>query len=229
MSLNTKGKILVIVLSVFMLSVLIAIIVASYTKENAESTAVSAVSSSQAGDGQAVAETLSSDSTAETSTEPTAATETAATTEAATTTEATTTTEPVTEPPQPETEPLMPPYDGKRYEVNDATLGGIKYNNSAIISGSEGDSVIAYNLGGNYSRLEFDIGHVDGSSVCNASYSVLLDNEEFQVLELKGDDLPVHVDLDVTNVKQFKVKIVKDSFSALSSAKYAIVNGTLYK
>ena len=79
-------------------------------------------------------------------------------------------------------------------------------------------------LYGNYSKLEFDIGHVDGSAMANAGYEIYLDNNDIQSLEINANDLPIHISLDVSNCKQFKICHDKSWYNG----EYAIVNGVLY-
>ena len=129
--------------------------------------------------------------------------------------------------------PLMLPYDGYfDYRVeNSAKLGGVEYKNVPTIEDYK-DAFMVYNLESKYSKLEFDIGHIDGSysdksgEKCDCSFGLYLDNNEIQEVNLNANDLPTHITLDVTDCRQFKIQYIDDGI--WSTARYGVINGTLY-
>lgn len=130
--------------------------------------------------------------------------------------------------------PLMEPYDGgasNNYSIEKSvSLGGIEYKNVPVLEDRDG-TFVAYNLEGKYSTLDFEIGHIDGSEngfKSETTFSVCLDNEEVQTIDLNANDLPAHLTLDVTGCRQFKVVCVVDWVYDGCYAKYGIINGTLY-
>ena len=124
--------------------------------------------------------------------------------------------------------PLMEPYDGHLHSIADCTVGGVKYKNNTSLRAVV-DAFAAYNLGGKYSSLTFDMGHEDGTSTgdfSEGSYVIYLDGVEERQIDLTADQLSVPVELNVKNVKQVLVKCVDGNVNV--NARYAIVNGTLY-
>lgn len=151
------------------------------------------------------------------------------TTTTMTTTTTTTTTTVQTEPPEPQPEPLMEPYGGSAYEKRDIVkIGGMPYYDCYLINGggswSIPDVYMLYNLEGRFSRLEFDIGHVDETANYNSVYKISVDKKVVQTVEINADDLLVHVTIDLNNGNQLKIESIDGDFRT----KYGIVNATLY-
>ena len=153
-------------------------------------------------------------------------TETTRSSETTTTTvTTTTTTTKQTEPPEPQPVPLMNPYDGSNYYVNqNVIMGGNTYPNSIKIRPPYWDTntYMLFNLNEQYSHLEFDIGHVDGSDKKDSTYIISLDNKEEQSINVKADELPIHISIELNYCKQLRIECIE------GNGYYAITNATLY-
>lgn len=64
-----------------------------------------------------------------------------------------------------------------------------------------------FNLNGNYNILEFDCGHVDGSSMYGKTITIFLDGIACKTIELSADALPQHIRIEVAGVKQLKLQL----------------------
>ena len=144
-------------------------------------------------------------------------------------TEMTTTITTTTEMEKPKPVPLMMAYDSNYsyYKHDSVEVAGITYKDvSALLS--RDDYYLLYNLRGEYSSLEFDIGHVDGSEPYGGVFGIYLDGDIDQTVSLSASDYPAHVKLNVANINQMKIICEKGDGGGLSFAKYAVINGTLY-
>ena len=118
-----------------------------------------------------------------------------------------------------------PPYETKGCSLDVAKMGGKSYANALIMSGGYGDGSGAhafFNLDGKYDVLEFDLGHVDGSSMSDETLEIILDGVTVQVIDMKAEDLPKHYTIDLDGATQMKIA------QSYTSADYAIVNAILY-
>ena len=110
---------------------------------------------------------------------------------------------------------VAPPYDvSNKYRVTAAdnvTMGGTKYN-GAVQSSCDSYSALKtyslHNLNGNYNKLVGYIGHVDGTAMGNAVYNFYGDGKLLAEYDVKGDDFPKQISLNVTGIKQLKIEIV---------------------
>ena len=94
------------------------------------------------------------------------------------------------------------PYEHHRYEeVDKVTMMGNTYRFAAKIRfGYSGYAW--YNLDEKYTTLEFDIGHIDGSDIENASFSIRLDGQFAQEVYLTPDMNITHVVVPLNNAKK---------------------------
>lgn len=69
------------------------------------------------------------------------------------------------------------------------------------------DGWALYNLKGEYSTLEFDVGHIDGTELDDCKVSFYLDESLSDIIELKSSSLPTHYIIDLKNAEQLKIQI----------------------
>lgn len=110
-------------------------------------------------------------------------------------------------------EPYENPYCDKYVNEpgNTFTMMGIEYSDGVVYNNSvwttEGYSL--YNLQDKYSKVEFDVGHVDDSSRYEKMLYVYIyvdDNEEcVQTVSLLGDMVTQHIVVPVENAKRIKI------------------------
>ncbi len=119
-------------------------------------------------------------------------------------------------------ENYLEPYESHHADVYESsatnyfTMMGKKYTQGlALRYGGYG----YYNLDGKYSRVEFDIGHADGSEGFPASIYVYLDGEVIQEFEVTGDMQTKHISIPVNYGLQLKLVKAKGS-----SAAYGLAN-----
>jgi serine/threonine protein kinase len=89
------------------------------------------------------------------------------------------------------------------------------------------DAWAYFNLGGKYSTLEFDVGHVDGYIMKDRILNIYLDGEIALTMELDADSLVQHISLDLNNAKQMRIEIPEtDDFfgSGTRRAVYGFAN-----
>ncbi len=120
---------------------------------------------------------------------------------------------------------VCPPYQTDHIETRDyVELAGNRYMDNMVsylqpLSHSSGWAL--YNLNGQFSALEFDVGHVDGGSMDGKTLNIYLDGELAYTKELTGEMLPEHIVVPLNGALQMKIE-----FSA-SFGEYAIVNATI--
>lgn len=91
-------------------------------------------------------------------------------------------------------------------------MGGVKYYNGMTFNADYNvfnDKCWAiYNLSGEYSSLEFTIGHVDGTDTGNANaLQIIFDGVLSQEVDVSPDMFPKQVAIDVTGVQQLKFQL----------------------
>lgn len=109
---------------------------------------------------------------------------------------------------------ICPPYDDdgkgqykayKSEENKHFVMGGKKYTNGFTTSAYYGDDgFVLINLNGEYSKLEFDVGHVDDEVMNDTTLVIYKDGERFGEYDLVADALPQRVSLPVKGCLQVK-------------------------
>lgn len=123
---------------------------------------------------------------------------------------------------------VCPPYDmtwKNNYEANGSfKMSGQMYSKgfTYCASGSAEDYYILFDLGGKYSKLEFDLGHVDGDGMLDATIDVILDGVTMQTIEKKADTLVSHEVIELNYAKQ--LKLCFNTGNVLNSARYGLAN-----
>ena len=112
------------------------------------------------------------------------------------------------------------PYEDKYYwETDQVTMMGNTYRGAVKIH-FDTDGKAWFNLDKKYTTLEFDIGHVDGSALSSASFTIRADDEFLQEVNLTpGMDI-THISLPVNNVKKLFFSWGHYSYSP----EYALIN-----
>ena len=103
--------------------------------------------------------------------------------------------------------------NGRYKEKETVKILGDSYANSATFSYSSGNSLImqtadltaSYNLNGQYKTIRGFIGFADGSRDFSGIFKVELDGKLYKEYQVKTDELPKEVAIDVTGVQVMKI------------------------
>lgn len=92
------------------------------------------------------------------------------------------------------------------------SMGGVKYTNgmtfNADINIFDDVSWAVYNLNGEYTNLEFIVGHVDNTyNGYETALEIFYDGQLKEEVPLAPDMLPTPINLDITGVKQLKMQV----------------------
>lgn len=99
---------------------------------------------------------------------------------------------------------VCPPYQTDDYEApTTITMAGKKYANGFIIRGG----YALFNLNGQYNTLSFDVGHIDGKNMGEATLNIYLDGELTFSKDLTGEMMPTHYDIPLYGALQMKIEI----------------------
>lgn len=109
---------------------------------------------------------------------------------------------------------VCPPYQYNKdlytSYVNGKTFAmcGENYTNGFTFYENIYDDAWAYfNLGGKYSTLEFDVGHVDGYLMSDRTLNIYLDEELVFTMPLDADAMVQHITVDISGAKQMRIEI----------------------
>ena len=125
---------------------------------------------------------------------------------------------------------VCPPYQIKcdnvssGYHEEPFKMAGQTYTNGFTFNWSY--IYTLYNLGGKYETLEFDMGHVDGGYIQNATITIYLDDKVNQVIEANADALPQHFIVPLNGVQQMKIEMQNTGFNKI--ANFGFANVMLY-
>lgn len=89
-------------------------------------------------------------------------------------------------------------------------MAGTECKNGFTIFSWEEEYYVLSNLNGEYTNLEFDVGHIDGSPMYDVTLIIFLDDKDSFTYEITTDGYPQHITLDVTDVNQIKFFIKKN-------------------
>lgn len=100
-------------------------------------------------------------------------------------------------------EPYETSYNYEKY-INGETfqMSGQGRTNGFTIMGYNNQALA--NLDGKYKELSFDVGHVDGAEMLDATLSIYLDGTFYQSYAIKADALPISVRIPLEGKKQIK-------------------------
>lgn len=134
---------------------------------------------------------------------------------------------------------VCPPYetDYGYYEANGETKDGTNSFKMAGKSYSRGFMVafcaedvgtnMLFNLNGQYSTLDFDLGPVDGHSGFPLLLKFYLDGELAKTIEMTSEDLPKHYSVNLNGALQMKIVAVSAEGSGWWGTQYGIANAEL--
>ena len=134
---------------------------------------------------------------------------------------------------------LCPPYetDYGYYAANGNTTDGTNSFKMAGQSYSRGFMVafcaedvgtnVLFNLNGQYSTLDFDLGPVDGHSGLPLLLKFYLDGELTETIEMTSEDLPKHCSVNLNRALQMKVVAVSAEGNGWWGTQYGIANAEL--
>lgn len=108
------------------------------------------------------------------------------------------------------------------YTPDIITMAGEKYSNG-ISFRTDLQSFALFNLGADYAKFSFDVGHIDGKSMEPAVLNIYLDKELSFSTDLYGEMLPTHYELLINGAKQMKIEMKGRSQNAWIES-YGIVN-----
>lgn len=122
---------------------------------------------------------------------------------------------------------VCPPYETAGVEKPETiTMAGVVYTNGYTFGN---DNYALFNLNGQFSHLEFDVGHVDSQQTYDATLKVYLDGSLAYSKALTADALPEHVTIPLNGALQMKI-VIEDAWANYSFGyynNYAIVNATI--
>ena len=104
-------------------------------------------------------------------------------------------------------------------------MAGEEYTNGFELHSVSSSTYALFNLGGKYEQMEFDIGHIDGTSMSNATFVFYLDGEKSESITVKAESLPSHRKIKLKKAKQMKI-VCEDASSYPS---YGFANAVLIK
>lgn len=107
------------------------------------------------------------------------------------------------------------------------SMAGKTYSNGFKVgSNSTGGSEVLFNLNGKFETLDFDMGHVDGTTADKVYIKIYLDGDLAELIEMNPEDLPRHISLDLNNALQMKiVSLGEDSY--MWGSQYGLANITI--
>ena len=97
--------------------------------------------------------------------------------------------------------------------------GGKNYSDVVEIGGG-GHAL--FRLDGKYKTLSFEIGRLDTRSSRDVTMNIYLDGELAKRMQLKGDDLPQKVSVDLKYALQMKIELTDNTGTA-----YGLVNAII--
>lgn len=119
---------------------------------------------------------------------------------------------------------VCPPYQSSGFELRESVvLGGKQYANAYALASNAPNAL--FNLNGQFSTLEFDIGHIDGSYEKESTINIYLDGELAFTKNLNSEMLPEHCIVPLNGALQMKITTPETTWSTYWN--YAIVNATI--
>ena len=88
---------------------------------------------------------------------------------------------------------------------NSFVMSGDQYSSGVTMWVYESNAWFLSNLKGEYSELQFDAGHVDGSGMTDVTLEIYLDDALYQSYSVSSSDLPKTITVPVTGVHQLKM------------------------
>ena len=123
---------------------------------------------------------------------------------------------------------VCPPYESRGFSTP-ATfqMNGKSYANGFVLSGTEGSGRFAlFNLEGKFSRLEFDLGHIDGDNMYDGAYDIYLDGQYSETIELGAESPVTHFIVNLNNASQLKI-VLNHPNTYIWDVGYGFANATI--
>jgi len=110
---------------------------------------------------------------------------------------------------------VCPPYESSGVSTpSTMKMMGETYSNGFVFNmGYSGYAL--FNLNGQYTELEFDFGHIDGSSMVSTSFNIYLDGQFYQTIEGSSEMRVTHYSIPLNAALTMKI-----SFSGFSNFPY---------
>lgn len=116
-----------------------------------------------------------------------------------------------------------PPYESNRYEAPiTMKMMGNTYSNGFQLDAAYSGFAL-FNIDGKYKTLEFDFGHIDGSTMTNVTYNIYLDGRFLQTIDGTSDMKVAHISIPLNQASQLKI----DFSSHSGYPVYGFANATL--
>jgi len=100
---------------------------------------------------------------------------------------------------------VCPPYDVSNndyYSTESFEMTGKTYNGFSMVS--MGTNYVLVNLDGQYSKIEFDFGHIDGASKYDCTLNIYLDDKLEKTIEQKADSNISHIIIPLNYANHLK-------------------------
>ena len=127
---------------------------------------------------------------------------------------------------------VCPPYETYNYDAPDKlSVMGTKYKNAFWFGSKYAHEAYAFfNVNGQYSLMEFDVGHVDGSDMRKKLLTVYLNGEAQDPITLYPDMMLTHYSFSISGISQVRLEMYYTDSSPNDGAytQYGFVNAKLY-
>ncbi len=118
---------------------------------------------------------------------------------------------------------ICPPYENVGYTTPPTfDMAGKKYANGIKWNSGVPYAFALFNLNGQYTSLEFDIGHVDGGYKNDSVLYIYLDGEISYSMDLSWEMLPQHISIPLHNALQMRIEVGE------SGNAYGLANVEIY-
>ena len=99
-----------------------------------------------------------------------------------------------------------PPYETSFMYYSDGTfeMGGQTYGHGFSLNSIYGYALI--NLNGQYTTLEFDVGHKDGNDMKEGIYEIFLDGQLVKTVSMDAEDRVQHISIPLNRALQMKIQ-----------------------
>ncbi len=117
-----------------------------------------------------------------------------------------------------------PPYQTTGYHVPPTfKMAGTVYTNGFTLDCHGGSAL--FNLGGQYNKLEFDLGYTDSNNRADCNINIYLDGQLIKNIVIGCEDLPQHIVISLNGALQLKIENVNYGNMAV----YGFANAIVYK
>lgn len=113
---------------------------------------------------------------------------------------------------------VCPPYQESAAELyttaegNSFEMAGQSYTNGLKFSNWGYDKFALFNLNGQYSRLKFTVGHVDGEAMEDVTFQIYLDGQLAGEYPVSAEGLPCEYTLDLNHALSMKITAAESFF-----------------